>query len=503
MTLISSIWKQKTLPVSICALAVLIALLYFASGIRSSLFSAGDQYTLSEGRTVTLTEEGFSPQRLVVKQGDTVQFVNATGKEAWPASDPHPTHNIYAAFDPRRPVPPGDTWTFTFITPGLWQYHDHLVPGRVGEIIVLDQRGAVVQKTCTDKDAPTGECFAEHINGVLADRGLEAALNEMSRLYETNPAFADWCHASAHTLGEAAYRIFAREGTMPLLDKASYCGFGFYHGFMETMLQESGDVAAAKRFCAEAARSLSGGAGNVEGACYHGIGHGAVDGADPRDWEDPKKLIAPGLALCERVDPTEPHFFRCASGAFDSLALLYINNAYGLRLAVADLYGVCASWKESRIRTPCLSEMNLPVFRQTGSDFTKSIILVERIENRIDSRLAMEGISRVLGVTMRDFSTDAFASIVNACHGARSDLVDPCITGIPTGILERLTVGNEYRIALRFCSQASLTEDERIGCVRAVFATAKSVYAPEKYQNVCPTIDEKYRPYCEDPRRGL
>lgn len=94
---------------------------------------------IPEGATVvTLTEDGFSPSELSIKAGDTVTFVTKNGKRFWPASNLHPSHELYPEFDPLLPVMPEESWSFTFTKVGEWQYHDHLAPYYTGVITVTE-----------------------------------------------------------------------------------------------------------------------------------------------------------------------------------------------------------------------------------------------------------------------------------------------------------------------------------------------------------------------------
>jgi len=85
---------------------------------------------------ITRTNEGYEPADITIKAGDTVMFMNESDSFHWPASDVHPTHSIYSDFDPREPVAPGDTWSFTFERPGSWRFHDHIRANLVGTIVV-------------------------------------------------------------------------------------------------------------------------------------------------------------------------------------------------------------------------------------------------------------------------------------------------------------------------------------------------------------------------------
>lgn len=88
--------------------------------------------------TVTMTQEGYYPRDFTILQNDTVVFKNTGNVSQWPASNIHPTHNIYPEFDPKKPISPGSSWRFTFKKAGKWRYHDHLLPAVTGTVIVKE-----------------------------------------------------------------------------------------------------------------------------------------------------------------------------------------------------------------------------------------------------------------------------------------------------------------------------------------------------------------------------
>lgn len=107
--------------------------------------------TTQEENTVVYTDEGFSPNTLEIKKGESVIFKNESSRAMWPASDIHPTHRIYSgtsliehcgsdledtAFDACQGIQPGDFWSFRFEKAGTWGYHDHLRPDLTGTIVV-------------------------------------------------------------------------------------------------------------------------------------------------------------------------------------------------------------------------------------------------------------------------------------------------------------------------------------------------------------------------------
>ncbi len=86
--------------------------------------------------TVEMNKQGFTPQEISVKKDDRVCWKNSDDVARWPASNIHPTHDIYPAFDPKAGVRAGDTWCFTFDKEGIWQFHDHLLPEFGGRVVV-------------------------------------------------------------------------------------------------------------------------------------------------------------------------------------------------------------------------------------------------------------------------------------------------------------------------------------------------------------------------------
>lgn len=469
----------------------------------ASFGSTAERFELSSGRTVTLTEDGFTPKRLVIKQGDTVTFTSVVAGEYWPASHPHPTHTTYAQFDPKKPIEEGGTWAHTFTRPGIWRYHDHLASNQEGEIVVLDYREGVPKYPCPDPGDERYGCFEAQIEQELAERGLDAALDRMAALYEKSPTFQTLCHAIAHTLGKAGYRHFEQGKQIELSGKTSYCSYGFYHGFMEEMLQSTGSVEKAREFCASTGQALNAVSANAEGACYHGIGHGAVDGGDPRDWGNPKALVDPGLELCEQVGRSEQHFYRCASGAFNSLALMYIYNEYDLKADERDLFAVCRLWDEERLQKPCYFEMNTLVMRRTGADLSRAIAQVERIPESAYAAFAMKGVAGILPARFTEPFERHFEDAVAVCQSARADLRTPCVEGVAIGLMEAGKPGEEYKATLSFCDVRGLTEDQRFSCKKAAFSSIRAYYSKDEQAVICATIEKSLRPYCVEPEPRL
>lgn len=115
----------------------------------------------AKSNVIEITANGFSPNEITINKGDSITWVNKDSKPRWPASARHPTHTMYSgvdysapgsyagseacisegwpktgAFDPCKSLSSNESWTFTFEQAGSWSYHDHIVSGQYGKVIV-------------------------------------------------------------------------------------------------------------------------------------------------------------------------------------------------------------------------------------------------------------------------------------------------------------------------------------------------------------------------------
>ena len=87
-------------------------------------------------KTVTISGSGFSPSLITINVGDTVKWVNNDSKAHEPASNDHPSHEIYSAFDSDPGIGAGSSWSFKFNNTGTWYYHDHRSSSKTGVVVV-------------------------------------------------------------------------------------------------------------------------------------------------------------------------------------------------------------------------------------------------------------------------------------------------------------------------------------------------------------------------------
>lgn len=470
-------------------------------GFAASLLAAPSEERTGAVHEVVLREDGWEPREITIQKGDTVVFSTERDAPFWPASNLHPVHEIYPQFDPRRPIEPDATWSFTFTRVGEWEFHDHLYSPFTGRIIVEGTSADAAAASC----GSARQCWDKTVREAVADKGVSGGLETLAHLYDTTPAFRSDCHGYAHIVGEEAFPLFDQDSEISLNEKTAYCGYGFFHGFMETMLFTTGSVAQAREFCQFVDDELAETSALGSTACYHGIGHGAVDGADPRDWGDPHAMATPGFKLCEAVAQTDHQRYLCATGVFNALEILSQDARYELTGIRHDPFAFCNEQPDAR-KEACYTNMLPAVLRITENDFSAAAEYVhtyvanpnditvneDRVLDVVISSLFNEYI-RVYGEEP-DYQPRALA----VCRGLSPDLTEPCFEGLYAGHIKYGTPGAGYADALAFCDDAALSGKRRDSCRAFILRHLTRWYGRGEASEICRSVArEEERQWCK------
>jgi plastocyanin len=99
--------------------------------VVGSVLAAGVLFARADGPTSTVSIDNFSfgPQTLTVKAGTTVTWTNKD-------DIPHGIGATNNAFPKSKALDTDDSYSFTFTTPGTYQYFCYLHPKMVGSIVV-------------------------------------------------------------------------------------------------------------------------------------------------------------------------------------------------------------------------------------------------------------------------------------------------------------------------------------------------------------------------------
>lgn len=454
---------------------------------------------------VILMRDGFHPDTVVIREGDTITFSTNAGDPYWPASNVHPTHTEYSAFDPKRPIDPKDTWSFTFPTAGEYGFHDHVKPQFLGTVIVLDRNGSRVVTDCSKEK--TQQCYEKLMRETVKDKGIAAALDLITKFAQTDPGFGADCHGYVHIIGNEAYYRYANHQDFELTPATALCGYGFYHGFMETLLQTTGDVQEARDFCTYVGQKLAGKAADAATACYHGTGHGAMDGSDPTAWGDVDKMMTPAFKLCDKIASNTLQLYLCDTGVFNATEILSTDPKYGIGDIRKEPYTFCNKQPLERLEG-CYSNMLPPILENANNDFQKAA-------DYINANMQHGDATAIDGHTINQLVTIGLMFEYMRIHGQEPDYAEraiafcrrqpeddhmACIEGLSGGFIKYGTPGVEYVRNLQFCANTMLTDEERDHCYAYTLPRMSGRYDKETTQKICAQVPENYRDkYCPKP----
>lgn len=440
------VWTIPTILLAVIILAL----------VGGYAWSRYDQ--LPKTATITRTASGFTPTKVYIKKGDTVRFVSEVDIPFWPASDSHPNHTRYAAFDPKQEIPPYGEWSFTFTEAGVWPLHDHMASQFHGTIFVAGEDGeAIASCLRTNTDTIRAVCWEADLKKIIDDAGLSAAFDQFRLWYAKDTEFQRNCHDVTHILGVQAFHEFMDNNTVVTLPETGYCGFGFYHGFVEEMAREYGVgmLEEGARYCdslIEPGRfENKHAADEARAGCYHGMGHAIFDSLDGTLWGDAPKMVAKSIAECERLTTEEHKRERCGSGIFNALSIAYGSDLYKLSFSDRNPTAVCATL-ESPYRSVCYTEIATGYVRNRNTlSFEEGLAFMTKLPRTEDQVAGVYGI--IDDEVRRKIAHVDVAQMHATCQRLpKAELRTVCREGILTGFNNGITPEHKFSRMRDFCA---------------------------------------------------
>lgn len=484
------------------------------------------RYNPVQDTTITLTAQGFSPKAVTIIPGSTITFRTERGLPFWPASDLHPSHGIYPAFDPKVPVTPTESWSFRFDTEGVWGFHDHLAPEyrgviRVGKRTTLSSNSLAgklltlkhvlvpaerdpdaLLAACNEQINSRGayqECWKETFQSLLAGGTIDEALEVLGTLKNRSIEFASDCHVYAHIIGEEAYWRFRGQPKFAITQDTGNCSFGFYHGFMQEFASHEQTFDRAVAFCKIVKEELHGAADvnvSVFGSnCEHGIGHGLTYKYIIPNWGNEEKVVSLGIADCRSI--TGIHTMECINGVFGGIAAMYFGlHGYNLSMNMDDPFWLCHK------RTPeeqpyCYDSMIPPLYQMADGDFGRVVRYIEAIPVAAGREVAMRHLGAMRGHLA--LQPDQYDAVLADCRELNDELHPACITGFSSQILHIGTLPDGFDRSMAFCAKMR-TDAERLACYDGMGDTIDYLFSEAEKLEYCGKLTEPYAARCAKKR---
>jgi|GEM_PF-1392341 len=312
----------------------------------------------SQTQVIEMTTNGFVPQEVTIDESSSVIFINKDSVTHWPASDIHPTHEIYPEFDPKKGIEQGKSWTFKFTRVGEWSLHDHLFPHFRGKITVLVEAGGNSQQTTFPLKMwehgldQIKEVINQLINKITSlfkftkqtqlpdpNSFMKLSYDSQQKILEGLDGQKAWEFVKTTFKGTSGssgniHDLAHLSGTLLYQDKGftglAFCSadfaFGCFHGFLDEAFRKNLDhLLDAQNACLKLGQAGSGppeaslAISGPVASCIHGIGHGIASFYSTTDIKKAlsscRKLTS-GVEYCfdgvfmEFVRSAPPSFFK-------------------------------------------------------------------------------------------------------------------------------------------------------------------------------------------------
>ena len=196
------------------------------------------------------------------------------------------------------------------------------------------------------------------------------------------------------------------------------------------------------------------------------------------------------------VGGNDSHKKRCASGVFNSLAIMYTDSRFGLLIDKENPYKICMRHTSDYIKRPCYEEMNTLALYLAQLNFSESLKYILNIKEETYAASAAESLATYAAIKSPKGNIEEYNRSINACKLLTGKVLTACIRGFGAGLVESGTPGQEYKEALAFCQNRNLSEEEKRSCLHRVLFYLLDIHPKDKTVDICNT-------YVSEPNNQL
>jgi hypothetical protein len=310
-------------------------------------------------------------------------------------------------------------------------------------------------------------CWETALKHTMEVKGFDATFDQLNDFYTNDEGFRQNCHDVMHFVGKNGYLYFKGSRTLTARSETAYCGYGFYHGFIEAMQVENGwgNYDVVRTYCEDVAKKNPSGAG----ACFHGIGHALFDSLTASAWGDPVSMTSTAIGECDKALTNEFARVQCSSGVYNALANAARANDYELSFNLIRFPALCNDQRTEYVEK-CYAEVGVAYMRNRGMDREQSVTFIRTL--RADMSLhelyvyfADEAKSRIASFDATQFAED--------CEALRENERQSCIAGVIEGIRAVSPAETAHTKQFPFC-QALTRPDTTPYCLQEIVRITQS-----------------------------
>lgn len=131
--------NKKYIPIGgIILILIVIGIIWYVKASRTKYphYAVRMNTILAKQTAITLNANGFTPNKLTIKKGTAVRWINKSGKQQTVNSDNYPTNQLHRELN-LGDFSNGASVMHIFGTVGTYGYHNQFHPDQKGTIIVV------------------------------------------------------------------------------------------------------------------------------------------------------------------------------------------------------------------------------------------------------------------------------------------------------------------------------------------------------------------------------
>ncbi|MFT7507311.1 MAG: hypothetical protein ACI92I_000454 [Acidimicrobiales bacterium] len=336
------------------------------------------------------------------------------------------------------------------------------------------------------------DCWMSIIQETFQESGTQGAFDDFIYIYTNFETFANTgCHKHAHRVGDLAfYYEYLSHGDLSLVEfpmNATTCGYGFYHGFIEHLVQNTPTSKYVDEICPYLTSTIKTVAPAISQTCYHGAGHGFLIAQadvliDPREWSIVNFITVP-LQRCDSLlQSTDSERKECYLGVFTVLTEWMFDNEYGLVYDRQYPYVHCDLLINPLHQEACYYETTQKFDYISNYNLKNTKKLIES-GDRADIEEHLYEIA-LTGFIQRDTGTDGL-DFLHTCKEVFENEIAMCIRVVIGGLIEHGPAQIQYKQVNQFCSNKILSPDEKRICIDAYAHKLERFNTKDEIQNMC------------------
>jgi hypothetical protein len=352
------------------------------------------------------------------------------------------------------------------------------------------------------------DCWFGLLEQKTLSRGVGEAMKLFTKIYREYPEFSDTgCHRYAHRMGDIVYYNVYREYNditkMEFPQETTACGYGFFHGFLEHLIQDRPDPGFVGDTCDYLHDTYGATMGDVRTICYHGSGHGftlaQVEKVPQSRWGDVYAFATEPVKQCDALTrATGQEQEECRQGVFNVIVDWMEDENFGFIYNKEDPFQLCrqipSAWQHA-----CYYEMAQKLDGVTNRDAEKLVAIADSIQSP-EYRILSFRVG-IAGFIQNVVSTNRYLEFARTCSGLDSECGEACILSLVNGLFEHGEPQREYVKAHELCSSDAVTDQYRPGCWDSYVQRLPRFYTAEVRAELCMNVPPEYQEECRSPRK--